>query len=120
MRYAARAPPVGTSVCWALCPAACPQYSEGRVLSLSRNEHNEPTAVEAEFHRDSKTIKAQVPLEDAELVISDSELRQTAVFWGLEQPPEKVAEAAMHSLPRRRLPLAQRAQPRFAEIFTWP
>lgn len=75
-----------------------PQFAEGRIVSIVRNEHNEPTAVEVEFYRDSQTAKIQVPFDDLELAISDSQLGQTAVFWGLELPPEKVIEAAMHSL----------------------
>ncbi|HET9837773.1 MAG TPA: hypothetical protein VFR84_06015 [Candidatus Angelobacter sp.] len=82
----------------AISASDLPQFAEGRVVSVCRNEDNEPIAVEAEFHRDSQTIKAEVPLVDVELVIADSQLRQTAAFWGLELPPEKVIEAAMHSL----------------------
>jgi hypothetical protein len=82
----------------ALSEPTLPQFAEGRVIGILRNEHNEPAAVEVEFHRDSQTIKAEVHLEDVELVISDSEFRQTAVFWGLDESPAKVIETAMHSL----------------------
>jgi hypothetical protein len=75
-----------------------PQYTEGSVIAVCRNEHGEITAVEVEFHRDSQPVKAQVSLEDLELVIADSQLRQTAVLWDLEESPEKVIEAAMHSM----------------------
>jgi len=82
----------------ALPDSGLPQFAEGRVLSLRRDEHNQIIDVEVEFHRDSHTLKAELPLGDVELVISDSSLAQTAVFWGLDEPPRKVIEAAMHSL----------------------
>jgi hypothetical protein len=74
------------------------QHSEGTVFSLRRNEHNEITGVEVEFRLDSKTIKTEIHLEDLELVISNSNLDQTAVFWGMEESPAKIIEAAMHSM----------------------
>jgi hypothetical protein len=78
--------------------ATLPQHSQGRVLGLRHNEHGEITSVEVEFHRDSEELKAELPLQDVELVISNSQLRQTAVLWGLEESPKKVIEAAMHSM----------------------
>lgn len=81
-----------------LSEAGLPQYSEGRILSVRRNEHNEITAVEVEFYYDSQTVKAEVPIQNVELAISNSQLDQTAVFWGLEESPIKVIEAAMHSM----------------------
>jgi hypothetical protein len=74
------------------------EFAEGRVIAVRPNEQGETAAVEAEFYRDSQTIKTEVPLGDVELVIADSQLRQTAVLWGLEEPPGRVIEAAMHCM----------------------
>jgi hypothetical protein len=82
----------------ALPEANLPQYSEGSAIALRRNEQGVITSVEVEFHHDSGTVKAAVSLNNVELVISDSALRQTAVLWGLEESPTKVIEAAMHSM----------------------
>jgi hypothetical protein len=78
--------------------ATLPQHAQGRVLGLRRNEHGEITSVEVEFQRDSETLQAELPLEQVELVISNSQLRQTAVLWGLEESPKNVIQAAMHSM----------------------
>lgn len=74
------------------------QYAEGRVIATRKNEEGAIAAVEVEFNRDSQTTRAEVPLAEVELVISDSQLRQTAVLWGLEEPPRRVIEAAMHCM----------------------
>ena len=75
-----------------------PQYSEVRVAGVRRNEQGEIIAVGIEFYRDSSIVKAEVPFEAVELVIANSNLDQTAVMWGLEESPEKITEAAMHSM----------------------
>lgn len=75
-----------------------PQYFQASVAGVCRNDQEEITAVEIEFYRDSSLMKAQVPFEAVELVVAGSSLEQTAVLWGLEEPPKKLIEAAMHSM----------------------
>ena len=78
--------------------SALPQYFEGSVAGVRRNEQGEATAVEIEYYRESTLMKAEVPFESVELVIASSSLESTAVIWGLDMPPEKLIEAAMHSM----------------------
>ncbi len=75
-----------------------PQYSEGSVVGVRRNEEGAIAAVEIAFYRDSRTVKAEVEFDAVELVIANSGLDRTAVLWGLEESPRKLVEAAMHSL----------------------
>jgi len=75
-----------------------PQYSEGRVAGVRRNEEGALAAVEIAFYRGSDTVKAEVEIDAIELVISSSGLDRTAVLWGLEETPRKLIEAAMHLL----------------------
>jgi hypothetical protein len=75
-----------------------PEYAEGSVVAVRRDEHGQIAAVEVEFREDSPTVKAELPLDAVELVISNSQLRQAAVFWGLEESPRQVIEAAMHTM----------------------
>lgn len=75
-----------------------PQYSEGSVVGVRRNDESAIAAVEVEFYRDSGAVKAEVEFDAVELVISNSGLDRTAVLWGLEESPRKLVEAAMHSL----------------------
>lgn len=77
---------------------ALPQFSEGRVVSVRRDEEGELTAVEIEFYRDSQAVRAEVPFDAVELVISSSSLERTAVLWALEETPEKLVEGAMHAM----------------------
>ena len=74
------------------------ESAEGRVIGVRQNGQGESAAVEVEFYHDSQTKRAEVPLAEVELVISDSQLRQTAVLWGLEEPAGRVIEAAMHCM----------------------
>jgi hypothetical protein len=78
--------------------SALPQYSEGKVAGVRRDEEGAPVAYEIEFYRDSRQTKVEAPLDAVELVIASSDLDATAVLWGLEEPPEKLVGAAMHSL----------------------
>lgn len=75
-----------------------PQYSEGRVATVLRDPDSAPTGVEVEFYRDSTQIKAELPFDAVELVIASSSLEQTAVLWGVELPPERLIDAAMHCM----------------------
>lgn len=82
----------------AMPESGLPQYSEGRVTEVRRDQDGAPTAVEIEFYQDSRTVKTEAPLEAVELVIARSGLGATAVLWGLEEPPEKLIAAAMNSM----------------------
>jgi hypothetical protein len=76
--------------------SALPQYMEGRVAGVLRDQDGAPTGVEVEFYQDARWIKVEMPFAAVELVIASSGLEQTAVLWGVEEPPEKLIEAAMH------------------------
>ncbi|HKD80316.1 MAG TPA: hypothetical protein VKH81_11530 [Candidatus Angelobacter sp.] len=83
----------------AISESELPEYSEGRVIEVRRDENGAPTSVEVEFYRESRTIKVEVPVTAVEPVIASRDLEQTAVLWGVDGPPEKLIAAAMHSLP---------------------
>ena len=74
---------------------ALPQYSEGKVVEVLRDDDGAPTGLQVEFYRDSDRIKAELPFDAVELVIDRSGLDQTAVLWGVALPPEKLIDAAM-------------------------
>lgn len=77
---------------------ALPQYSEGRVAGMRRDQDGVFSAVEVEFYRDSRVVRADLPLDAIEMVIANSCLDHTAVMWAVLEPPEKVVECAMHSM----------------------
>ena len=78
-----------------------PQYAEGSVASVVRDDDGVARAAEVRFYRDSSTVNAKVVFEDLEPVVSRTGLERTAVFWALDGPPEMLIEAAMHSLLNR-------------------
>lgn len=82
----------------AIPECALPQYSEGRVTGVQRDQEGAPTAVEIEFYQDSRTVKTEAPFDAVELVIASSGLGPTAVLWGIEERPEELIAAAMHSM----------------------
>jgi hypothetical protein len=75
-----------------------PQYAEGRVTAVSPPTEGEPSTVEVRFYRGSEAVTVSVPLDDVELVIEQSILFRTAVFWSLQEPPDKLVELAVNSL----------------------
>jgi hypothetical protein len=75
-----------------------PQYAEGRVTAVSPPTEGEPSTVEVHFYRGSEAVTVSVPLDDVELVIEQSILFRTAVFWSLQEPPDKLVELAVNSL----------------------
>jgi hypothetical protein len=81
--------------------SALPQYAEGSVSKVLRDDDGALRAAEVHFYHDSSTINATVAFADMELVISRSGLERTAVFWALESTPKTLIEAAMHSLLNR-------------------
>jgi len=76
---------------------ALPQYTEGSVVSV-RQDTGESFAVEVRFYRDAGAVAATLPFKDLEPVISGPMFGSTAVFWALDGPPEKMVDAAMHSV----------------------
>jgi len=76
--------------------SALPQYAEGKVAGVLRDQGGAPTGLNVEFYRDSSQVKVELPFDAVELVIARSSLEQTAVLWGVELPPEKLFDAAMH------------------------
>lgn len=82
----------------AMPESGLPQYSEGRVTGIRRDQDGAPIAVELEFYQDSRTIKTEAPFDTVELVIANSGLGPTAVLWGVGESPEKLIADAMHSI----------------------
>ncbi len=80
----------------ALPESALPQYSEGKVTGVRRDQDGAPVAIEAEFYHGSGLTKVETPFDAVELVIASYDLEQTAVFWGMDETPEKLIGAAMH------------------------
>jgi hypothetical protein len=75
-----------------------PQHTEGRVTAVPLPTEGEPRTVEVRFYRDGEAVTVSVPLEDVELVIEQSVLFRTAVFWSLQEPRDKLVELAVNSL----------------------
>lgn len=78
--------------------SALPQYSEGKVVEVRCDQDGTPVSVEVEFYQNPQSVKAEVPFDAVELVIASHDLDQTAVLWGIEELPEKLIDAAMHTL----------------------
>jgi len=76
---------------------ALPQYSEGTV-GVEAYTEGEPRAVEVRFYRNADPLTVSVSFADVELVIEQSMLFRTAVFWEFDQDPKKLVEAAINSL----------------------
>jgi len=77
---------------------ALPQYSEGTVAGVEAYIEGEPRAVEVRFYRNADPLTVSVSFADVELVIEQSMLFRTAVFWELDQDPKKLVEGAINSL----------------------
>ena len=54
--------------------------------------------MEIRFYKDAAPLTVSVPFEDVELVIEQSLLFRTAVFWGLDEPPAKLIEGGSTSV----------------------
>jgi hypothetical protein len=78
--------------------SSLPQYAEGTVVNVLPNDGSEPNAAEVQFYRNSGALTVTVPLDGVEPVVARSMLDRTAVFWTLDGPPNKLIEAAMHSV----------------------
>jgi len=75
-----------------------PQYQEGRVTAVAPPAEGQPSTVEARFYRGGEAVTISVPLQDVELVVDQSMLFRTAVFWSLQEPRDKLVELAVNSL----------------------
>jgi len=78
--------------------SALQQYQEGRVTAVPPAIEGEPRIVEIRFYRNGEAVTVSVPFEDVELVIEQSLLFRTAVFWALQEPRDKLVELAINSL----------------------
>lgn len=78
--------------------SALPQYTEGRVTAVAPPIEGEPRIAEVRFYRDGEAVTVTLPFDDIELVIEQSLLFRTAVFWALEEPRERLVELAINSL----------------------
>ena len=54
--------------------------------------------MEVRFYKGAVPLTVSVPFDDVELVIEQSMLFRTAVFWGLDREPRKMVEAAINSM----------------------
>lgn len=81
-----------------LTEPALPRYSEGTVAGVAPYQEGEPRTVEVRFYKGGNPLVVTVPCDDVELVIEQSMLFRTAVFWGLDREPGKLLEAAINSL----------------------
>ena len=74
------------------------QYAEGTVAGVAPYQEGEPRIVEVRFHKGATPLTVGVPFDDVELVIEQSLLFRTAVFWGLDEPPARLVEGAINSV----------------------
>jgi len=77
---------------------ALPQYKEGRVTAVPPPTDGEPRTVEVRFYRNGDPVNVSLSFADVELVIEQSLLFRTAVFWDLQEPRHKLVELAINSL----------------------
>ncbi|HSK43418.1 MAG TPA: hypothetical protein VLA83_05965 [Candidatus Binatia bacterium] len=61
-------------------------------------DEGETRTVEVRFYRDGQPLTVSLPFDDVELVIEQSVLFRTAVFWALQEPRENLVELAINSL----------------------
>jgi hypothetical protein len=78
--------------------SALPQYTEGRVTAVAPLTEGEPRIAEVSFYRDGEAVTVSLPFDAVELVIEQSLLFRTAVFWDLKEPRNKLVEPAINSL----------------------
>lgn len=78
--------------------SALPQFTEGTVAGVPPSTEGEPRAVDVRFYWNGAALTVTLPFEEVELVIEQSLLFRTAVFWALDGPPDKLVEAAINSV----------------------
>ena len=75
-----------------------PQFKEGTVAGVTPPVEGGDGTVKVRFYRDGEAVTASLPFNDVELVIEQSVLFRTAVFWALQEPRDKLVELAITSL----------------------
>lgn len=78
--------------------SALPQYKEGTVVAVPSPTEGESRTVEVRFYRNGETVDVSLPFDAVELVIQQSLLFRTAVFWGLQELRDKLVDLAINSL----------------------
>jgi hypothetical protein len=78
--------------------SALPQYTEGRVTAVPPPIEGQPREVEVRFYRNGEAVILSLLFDDVELVIEQSLLFRTAVFWAVQEPRDKLIELAINSL----------------------
>ena len=78
--------------------SALPQYKEGTIAAVPPPMDGESRTVEVRFYRNGEAFTVSLPFADVELVIEQSLLFRTAVFWALQEPCDKLVELAINSL----------------------
>jgi hypothetical protein len=78
--------------------SALPQFKEGTVDGVTLSGEGEAHTVEVRFYRNGESVTVSLPFDDVELVIEQSLLFRTAVFWALQEPRDKLVELAINSL----------------------
>ena len=68
------------------------------MTAVSPPTEGEPRTVEVHFYRNGDAVTVSLPFDDVELVIEQSFLFRTAVFWALQEPRDKLIELAINSL----------------------
>lgn len=77
---------------------ALPRFTEGTVAGVPPPGEGEPRSVEVRFYRNGAAVTVNLPFDEVELVIEQSLLFRTAVFWALEGPRDNLVEAAINSV----------------------
>jgi hypothetical protein len=78
--------------------SALPQFKEGTVAGVTLPAEGKDSAVEVRFYRNGELITISLPFDDVELVIEQSLLFRTAVFWALQESRDNLVELAINSL----------------------
>lgn len=78
--------------------SALPQYKEGTVTGVTPPGEGGDGTVEVRFYRNGEAVTVSLPFNHVELVIEQSLLFRTAVFWALQGSRDKLVELAIHSL----------------------
>jgi hypothetical protein len=78
--------------------SSLPQFTEGTVAGVQPSSEGEQRIVDVRFYRNGAASTVALPFDEVELVIEQSLLFRTAVFWALDGPADKLVEAAINSV----------------------